>query len=71
MVMDSSQDLLEDEICNTETLSSRWKQFILNQSLGSKTTLPKTFPLSVKVEVKKTSIDGYIDDGMRFALQLP
>ena len=71
MVMDSSQDLLEYETRNLDTPSSRWKQFIPNPQLSSKTIFPEPFSLSVEVETNKTYVDGYIYDIMGVELKLP
>ena len=71
MVVDSSKYLLEDDTCNQDTLSSRWKQFIPKPKLSSKTSFPKPLPLSTEVESNTTYVDGYINDIMGVALQLP
>ena len=71
MVMNSSQDLLEDDTWDSDTLSSRWKTFIPKTQVNSNTSFPKPFPLSVEVEFNKNSVDGYVDDIMVVALQLP
>ena len=63
-VMDSSQDLLEDKKWNPDTLSSI-------PQLIYKTSFPKPLPISMGLEAKTTSVDGYIYDIMGVALLLP